>query len=139
MFGLEPLLKDGLQDFAATISFIGDIVGAFEPTIGLLIGVAGKEIILAVRKSNTVVRNEKYKWYNEEGENFNSKKTILVFLVFEFMDFDIIFLPFTIIRYLCLPFIIRLRNYGKPKELHKSKHGDLTENTIKEMIKQIKQ
>ncbi|MBD5542812.1 MAG: RHS repeat-associated core domain-containing protein [Lachnospiraceae bacterium] len=39
-FGLEPLLTDGLHDFAATMSFIGSIVSFFEPTLGLLIGIA---------------------------------------------------------------------------------------------------
>ena len=39
-FGLEPLLTDGLHDFAATMSYIGGLVGVFEPEIGLLIGVA---------------------------------------------------------------------------------------------------
>ncbi|MBQ7066068.1 MAG: RHS repeat-associated core domain-containing protein [Lachnospiraceae bacterium] len=39
-FGLEPLLTDGLHDFAATLSLIGTIVGVFAPTLGFLIGIA---------------------------------------------------------------------------------------------------
>lgn len=83
----------------------------------------GKEIILAVGKNNTAVRYEKCNWYNEEGENSNSKKTIFILLLVAFIIFNImivcfnqikqvysIFLPVMMIHYLCLPFIIRLRN-----------------------------
>lgn len=83
----------------------------------------GKEIILSVGKNNTAVRYEKCKWYGEERGNANSMTLNLVLLVLGFIIVNImivyaneikqvypIFLSFMIIHYLCLPFIIRLRN-----------------------------
>ncbi len=81
------------------------------------------KIILAVGKNNTAVRYGKCNWYNEEDGASCSGKTILALFVFVIIIFHIIiiwaneikqvysvFLPFMMIHYLCLPFIIRLRN-----------------------------